>query len=185
MSTAFENAWNRTGVAEGGYVNNPNDSGGATNHGITEAVARAHGFTGDMKDLTVDEATAIAKVQYWDILMLDDVAALSESVADEMFDTGFMSGQGTAGMMFQKALNLFNRSNRTPPDYAEVTEDGHVGKMTVYAFAQYMKIRGTQGELVMLRCLNAQQGSLLMEIGRDHVKDEDFEFGWFLNRVAI
>ena len=36
---------------EGGVVNDPNDSGGATNFGITEQVAREYGYTNDMRDL--------------------------------------------------------------------------------------------------------------------------------------
>ena len=43
---------------EGRYVNNPNDRGGATCWGITERVARAHGYQGDMRDLP--RATALA-----------------------------------------------------------------------------------------------------------------------------
>ena len=31
---------------EGGYVNNPSDSGGGTNFGITVAVARQFGYSG-------------------------------------------------------------------------------------------------------------------------------------------
>lgn len=182
MGDAFQTAWARTGAAEGGYVDNPNDKGGATNHGITEAVARAHGYTGAMQDLPLDLAISIAKVQYWDVLLLDDIAAISGPTADELFDTGYMSGSSVAGLFFQKALNLFNREDK---DYAQVIEDGNVGKFTVYAFKQYMTVRAKDGEVVMLRCLNSQQGVFLMDLGRRISTDEDFEFGWFLNRVAI
>ena len=36
---------------EGGYSDNPADPGGKTNHGVTEQVARANGYQGDMKAL--------------------------------------------------------------------------------------------------------------------------------------
>lgn len=180
--SAFDTAWAKTGALEAGFVDNPDDSGGATNHGITQAVARAHGYAGDMKDLPLATATAIAKVQYWDVMALDDVAAVSAKVAGELFDTGFMSGTSVAALFFQKALNLFNRGGL---DYAGVAEDGHAGKLTAYAFAQYLAKRGADGEHVMLDALNAEQGAFLMDLGRREAKDEDFEFGWFLNRVAM
>lgn len=47
---------------EGGYVFNPKDKGGATHWGITEATARAHGYAGDMRDLTHAEG---AWLQRW------------------------------------------------------------------------------------------------------------------------
>ena len=43
---------------EGGYVDHPADRGGRTCFGITEAVARAHGYDGAMRDLP--RATAAA-----------------------------------------------------------------------------------------------------------------------------
>ncbi|ENV93784.1 hypothetical protein F937_03185 [Acinetobacter calcoaceticus ANC 3680] len=46
---------------EGGYVNNPADRGGATKYGIIEAVARANGFKGNMKDFPLETAKAIYK----------------------------------------------------------------------------------------------------------------------------
>lgn len=50
---------------EGGYVNHPSDRGGATKYGITEAVARAHGYSGAMRDLPRAEAAAIYRRLYW------------------------------------------------------------------------------------------------------------------------
>ena len=50
---------------EGGNVNHPADKGGPTYFGITEAVARALGFAGAMKNLPRDEAAAIYRRLYW------------------------------------------------------------------------------------------------------------------------
>ncbi len=46
---------------EGGYENNPADRGGATKYDITEAVARANSFKGNMKDLPLEVAKEIYK----------------------------------------------------------------------------------------------------------------------------
>ena len=44
---------------EGGYVNHSDDKGGPTNWGITQEVARAHGYSGDMRNLTRQQALDI------------------------------------------------------------------------------------------------------------------------------
>jgi len=51
---------------EGGYVNDPVDPGGETNFGITKRVAQAHGYTGSMKLMTIEQAERIYKKSYWD-----------------------------------------------------------------------------------------------------------------------
>ncbi len=45
---------------EGGYVNRPADRGGPTCFGITEAVARAHGYRGPISHLPREEAETIS-----------------------------------------------------------------------------------------------------------------------------
>ena len=79
---------------EGGYVDDPNDAGGATNFGITEATARAWGFDGDMQDLTQDDAAAIYQADYWDNWSLDDLT--SQAVATAVFDLHVNMGGGAA-----------------------------------------------------------------------------------------
>ncbi len=49
---------------EGDYSNHPADRGGPTRWGVTEAVARRHGYAGDMRDFPYDEAVAIYKRKY-------------------------------------------------------------------------------------------------------------------------
>ena len=50
---------------EGGYVNDPRDSGGETNFGITVAVARANGYNGRMDCMPRDVAFDIYSAKYW------------------------------------------------------------------------------------------------------------------------
>ena len=50
---------------EGGYVNDPNDSGGETNFGITYKVALANGYHGDMINLPVSVAFNIYSQKYY------------------------------------------------------------------------------------------------------------------------
>src|SRR3546814_16009430 len=50
---------------EGRYVNHPADRGGATCWGITEAVARAEGYAGAMRDLPRADAASLYRRLYW------------------------------------------------------------------------------------------------------------------------
>lgn len=168
---------------EGGYVNDPKDSGGETNWGITIAVARAFGYTGPMRDMTREQATEIYKARFWDSLRLDDVAAISPQIALEIFDSGVNVGTHRAGQWFQTCLNAFNQEGSW---YRDLTVDGRVGPMTLAAFRDYMtRRRGQRGELVLLRALNALQGHFYVNLSQERQKDEAFVYGWILNRVEI
>lgn len=65
------------------------DPGGKTKFGITEAVARAWGYKGDMRDLPFDTAKAIAKAWYWDKYQCDQFDA---RIAYQVFDAAYNGG---------------------------------------------------------------------------------------------
>ena len=109
---------------EGGYANHPADRGGPTRFGITEAVARAHGYGGAMALLPRDEAAAIYRRLYWLRPRLDAIAKRAPRVAAELFDTGVNMGPAVAVTFLQRALTALNRNAK---DYADLTPDGRVG----------------------------------------------------------
>lgn len=176
----FEDAFNHVVEVEGGYSDNPNDSGGKTNWGITEFVARANGFTGKMTDLKKADAKLIYKKQYWDISRLDDIAMISPEIAMELFDTGVNMGVTVAAKFLQRALNVLNLNASLYPD---MTVDGLIGPMSVSALKLFVVKRAGGGINAMMKALNAQQGVRYIEIAENNPKNEDFTYGWISNRL--
>lgn len=87
--SSYDDAFDALMDREGEYSNNPEDPGGETMYGITERVARAHGYTGSMRMLPRVTAKAIAKTAYWDRARCDE---LEPRVAFQVFDTIFNGG---------------------------------------------------------------------------------------------
>jgi lysozyme family protein len=167
---------------EGGYVNHPADRGGPTNFGITEAVARAHGYLGGMRDLPRSEAAAIYKRLYWLRPKLDQVAKRSESLAAELFDTGVNMGPAVAATFLQRALSALNRDRK---DYPDLVPDGRIGPATLSALDTFLELRGRkQGETVLLRALDALQGERYLRLAERRPANEAFLYGWLANRIG-
>jgi lysozyme family protein len=178
---AFEDAVERVLGHEGGYANDPKDSGGETIWGTTARVARACGYTGEMRDMPRKEAKRIYKIMYWDALRLDDVDALSTLVAYELFDTAVNQGVERAGTFLQRTLNVLNREGQM---YADIEVDGRVGPVTIACLKEYLGRRRAEGVSVLLRALNCLQGAFYIELAERRPKDERFVYGWLLNRVS-
>lgn len=168
-------------VREGGYVKHHDNRGGASNFGITEAVARAHGFNGPMTKLPRDEAAAIYLRLYWLRPRFNEVAERSERIAAELFDTGINMGPSIAATFLQRALTALNRNTQ---DYPDLTPDGRVGERTLAALDAFLKIRGIgTGEVVMLRALEALQGERYLRLAERRPANESFFYGWLANRM--
>lgn len=93
--------------SEGGYTNDPSDSGGATNFGITIKDYRMYinknGTPEDVKNMTVSQAKAIYKTKYWDAI---DGDRLENGVDYTCFDYGVLAGLGRPRACLAKFSNL-------------------------------------------------------------------------------
>ena len=167
---------------EGGFVDHPADRGGATWFGITEAVARAHGYAGPMALLPREEAEAIYRRLYWTRPRFDQVASRSSRIAAELFDTGANMGPGVAATFLQRALTALNRNGK---DYPDLTPDGRVGPATLGALDRFLAIRGRErGEVVLMRALEALQGERYLRLAEKRPANEAFLYGWLANRLG-
>lgn len=182
MSDAFARLIDGVIGREGGYVNHPDDRGGETIFGITVGTARRFGFKGSMRNMTRAQAVEIYRAQYWTGPGYDRVALLSEPVAEELFDTGVNMGPGVASTMLQRCLNALNRQGK---DYADIKVDGDIGPATLRSLTAFLKVRGKEGEQVLLKGLNALQGERYIELAEKRQANESFVYGWLRTRVGI
>ena len=167
---------------EGGYVNHPADKGGPTCFGVTEAVARAHGYTGPMRYLPRAEAAAIYRRIYWLRPRFDEVAKRSPTLAAELFDTGVNMGPSVAATFVQRALTALNRNGG---DYPDLVPDGRIAERTLSALDAFFAVRGkTGGETVLMRALEALQGERYLRLAERRPANEAFLYGWLANRIG-
>lgn len=166
---------------EGGYSDHPADRGGPTRWGITQQVARAYGYAGDMRALPRQTALAIYRQRYWLQPRFDQVAAVAPKLAEELFDTGVNMGPVVAVKFLQRALNLFNRR---ASDYPDIAADGQIGPMTITALKAYAAKRGAVGLTVLQRLVDSFQAARYAEIAEANPSQEDFLYGWIANRTG-
>jgi lysozyme family protein len=166
---------------EGDYSNHPADRGGATRWGITEPVARANGYAGDMRDFAREAAVAIYRRIYWLRPGFDRVTARAPLIAAELFDTGVNMGPAVATGFLQRALNALNRGAR---DYPDVLLDGRIGPQTLDALDRFLAQRGAGGETVLLKAIEALQGERYLSLAERRPANEAFLYGWLANRLG-
>ena len=166
---------------EGGFSDHPADKGGATRWGVTEAVARAHGYRGVMRHLPRDEAVAIYRRIYWLRPRFEQVARLAPRLAAELFDTGVNMGPPVAVGFLQRALNALNRGAR---DFPDIPVDRRIGPRTIEALAQFLRARSGGGEAVLLKAVEALQGERYLTLAEQRPANEAFLYGWLANRLG-
>lgn len=170
------------------YTNNPLDRGGPTKFGITlktlQGISPGAGPR-QVQRLTEDDARRI----YYDLYVVRPgfvhVAAMMPVLGAKLVDAGVNVGPERATRWLQTALNAFNRSYRTPPDYPEVSVDGDLGPATLGALHTFAALRGfARAERVLVRAVNTQQGVHYLNLGARSPSQEAFMLGWFDSRIS-
>jgi lysozyme family protein len=166
---------------EGGYSNHAADRGGATRWGITEAVARAHGYRGEMRAFPRAEAVSLYKRIYWTRPGLDRVNEIAPRIAAELFDTGVNMGPGVAASFLHRALNALNRGGS---DYADLAPAVGIDDATVAALSIFLARRAPYGERILMKALEALQGERYLDLAERRPANEAFLYGWLTNRIG-
>lgn len=196
MNADFLQAYGLTMGNEGGYANNPADTGGETYKGVSrkywpswsgwsiiDAIKHQTTATGQTLAAFVNQQagantalqTAIQqfyKTNFWDVNSLDSVS--NQLIKNEMFDTGVNMGTGTAAKFLQQALNLCNKNQAS---YADIAEDGKIGPGTLGT------LNTKASPTAILNTLNMLQGEHYLEIMRANKTQEIFWPSWLSRTV--
>ena len=185
MGAIFKIAYDITMGHEGDYANNPKDTGGETWKGvarnknpkwggwtIVDQLRKQKGFPGNLA--TSEELQVFVldlyKKQYWDCYQLDKVN--SQSIANEIFDTGVNMGTGTASKFLQRAINVVTSDN--------LTVDGGIGTKTL---TSVNSLNDSKVKLVV-KVLNVLQGSYYIDLVERKPEQRIFVPSWF-SRVNL
>lgn len=184
---------------EGGYVDHPNDPGGATNHGITERVAKKHGFEGDMRDLKrscPDQLEALIDVKLSggsvsqkdicaDAILFEDyivkpgffeLIPIDLVVAEEVIDTGVNMGPRRPSRYFQRSVNAICGTR--------LKVDGRIGPATIKAWDECRANLGPPSCVAMLDELDRQQSAEYDRLVRANPRLRVFRRGWQNHRIG-
>lgn len=188
---SFEDALRSVLAVEGGTSNDPDDAGGLTSRGITEATASA-AFeqelvsNPDPRKLDAGEIRTIYKAFYWDRIHGDE---LPEEIAGLVFDEAVNCGVGTAIKNLQSALNVVLKK--------QLVVDGKFGPATKAAIADGLRLEANVVDLfpeisplffrkVLIRALVEGRAGYYVSITDGEtpreVKNRKFFRGW-MNRL--
>lgn len=166
---------------EGGFVNNPNDRGSATNFGVSLRFLKDHLTLGDVdgdgdvdfddiKNMTVDDAKKVYRAEWWDKFKYGKF--VRDDVALKIFDFSINAGAGRAHRMLQECLCDLGHP---------VTVDGKIGDGTYGATNKF--VSDADGKK-LLEKFREKQRAFYRELVVNNPKLGDFLKGW-LNRVDL
>lgn len=165
----FDKAFDFTIQYEGGYVNDPDDPGWATKYGIAK---RFHPNV-NIKALTIEQAKAIYKREYWDAINLE---AINGQVSMAVFDTAVNIGTFKAVQLLQKSINDVSTSAKEPQ--LSLLEDGILGPRTIAA------VNAADPSSLLIKYLLRRQQYYRLKVQQNPRKQKYFK-GWTNRTLAL
>lgn len=151
---------------EGGFVNDPDDLGGATNKGITigafteykKRKGQKAPTVADLKNISDAEWHDVFKSLYWDRWKADEIK--NQSVANILVDWVWASG---------------SHGIKRPQRLLGVKADGIVGKQTIAAL-------NAMDAATLFKMIKDDRAKFIDEICKARPKNEKYRKGW-MNRI--
>lgn len=153
--------------AEGGFVNNPKDKGGATKYGITRKTLSAwrgeEASVDDVKALTQEEAIEIYKNEYYLKPKINQIG--HEKVEEMVLDHGINAGPAAGVKLLQRVIGA--------------KQDGGLGPNSLKKLEEYIK---EHGEDEFIRDYARKRKQFYLDVIKNNPDNLEFKKGWF-NRV--
>jgi lysozyme family protein len=163
-----------------------NDAGGATRWGVTEAVARADGYKGAMKDYPRDSAEMLYLRNYFVAPHFDQILLRSRELAAELFEIEVNLPPGQAAEFLQRALNALNDPDGDGKvNYPQLKVDGDLGAQSFIALDAFLFLRKTPGIHCLLALINSQQAVYYLGRTEARPQNKKYVYGWTMNRIQL
>lgn len=148
----FKISFPKVSVIEGGYSNDPDDSGGETYCAISrtnnpdwrgwriiDELKKSSIFpnnlelNGDLKEAVKE----VLKQRYWDTFRGDEIP--NQKLCDNLYDISVNIGSATSVQWLQTILTIFNRDDPFM-FYRDLPITGHFGDMTMAALLKFVEV---------------------------------------------
>lgn len=162
------------------YTNNPADRGGPTKWGITQAMYSKYFPGQSVQNCTYDQAHDIMLNEFWIKPKFDQIDAVDSVLGYRCFDWGINSGPSQPIQALQRALNVLNNQGK---DFPDIAADGALGPATIGTLRAFVGKRGLDGVKVIRGMVQSLQSVFYIQLAERVPSQEQFEYGWQLNRA--
>lgn len=161
---------------EGGYVDNPADSGGATNYGISLRFLQTVPELGDInhdgkvdkqdiRSMKWEDAKFIYQVQWWDLYSYKRI--VDQTIATKVLDFSINMGAKQAHKLVQRAVNRVSNY--------KLVDDGVLGKLSFDAINSFTTVEAQQK---LITAISDEAWDYYQAIIRKNPSYSVFRNGW-------